>query len=213
MRIKTLSLLLLLFSVSIKIIPQNIVVDKIEPPNWWTGMKWNKIQLMIYGANLKNISAQFNSDNISIEKVTLSENTDYAFIDIEIGEELLPGSYQLTLSNNNSEIQVNYEIKSRDNSIGIHQGFNQTDVVYLIVPDRFVNGDLNNDQIKGFNDKFDPADPIARHGGDIAGMISKLYYLKEVITVTVQLISIILTHDLGRMIYTKNMLKRLINAA
>ena len=179
MRIKTLSLLLLLFSVSIKIIPQNIVVDKIEPPNWWTGMKWNKIQLMIYGTNLKNISARFNSDNISIEKVILPENTDYAFIDIVISEELLPGSYQLILSHINSERQINYEIKPRENSIGNHRGFNQTDVIYLIVPDRFVNGDLTNDKVEGYNDKFDPDYPIARHGGDISGMISKLDYLNE----------------------------------
>lgn len=179
MRIKTLSLLLLLFFVSIKIIPQNIVVDKIDPPNWWTGMKWNKVQLMVYGTNLKNISAQFNSDNILIEKITSPENTDYAFIDIAINEELLPGRYQLTLSNIISETQINYEIKPRDNSIGIHQGFNQSDVVYLIVPDRFVNGDLSNDKVEGFNDKFDPSNPLARHGGDIAGMISKLDYLNE----------------------------------
>lgn len=179
MRIKFFPIIVLFVFLSIKIIPQNIVVDKIEPPNWWTGMKWNKVQLMIYGANLKNISAQFNSDNISIEKVTQIENTDYAFIDIVISEELLPGSYQLTLSNINSEKQINYEIKPRENSIGNHRGFNQTDVIYLIVPDRFVNGDLTNDKVEGYNDKFDPDDPIARHGGDISGMISKLDYLNE----------------------------------
>jgi len=179
MRIKTLSLLFLFFLVSIKIFSQNIVVDKIEPPNWWAGMKWNKVQLMIYGTNLKNISARFNSDNILIEKVTVSENADYAFIDIAISEGLLPGSYQLSLNNTNSEFQINYQIKPRDNSNQIHQGFTQTDVVYLIVPDRFVNGDLNNDKVEGFNDKFDPSDPIARHGGDIAGMMSKLDYLSE----------------------------------
>lgn len=179
MRIKILSLLLLLFSISINVLPQNIAVDKIEPPNWWTGMKWNKVQLMIYGTNLKNISARFNSNNILVEKITLPENSNYAFIDIVISDELLPGSYQLFLNNTISEIQINYEIKARDNSSQIHQGFNQADVVYLIVPDRFVNGDLTNDKVEGYNDNFDPEDPIARHGGDIAGMISKLDYLKE----------------------------------
>ena len=68
MRIKTLSLLLLLFSVSIKILPQNIVVDKIEPTNWWTGMKWNKIQLMIYDKNKKKISDRLMCDKIKKKK-------------------------------------------------------------------------------------------------------------------------------------------------
>lgn len=179
MRIKTLSLLLVLFFISSKTIAQNIEVDKIEPPNWWEGMKWNKVQLMIYGKNLNNFSASFNSDKIKIEKVYSLNNTSYAFIDVIIDGGLKPSTYKLTLKNSVSEVQINYDIKSRSNSNEVHQGFNKTDVVYLIVPDRFVNGDLTNDQIEGYNDKFDPADPIARHGGDIAGMISKLDYLNE----------------------------------
>lgn len=185
MRIKTLALLLLLFFIQSKILPQNIQVDKIEPPNWWTGMKWDKVQLMIYGKNLNKISASFNSDKIQIENIYTLNNTSYAFIDIIINDEIKPNTYILTLKNSNSEIKINYEIKARNSSSEIHQGFNKTDVVYLIVPDRFVNGDLTNDQVEGYTDKFDSSDPIARHGGDIAGMISKLDYLKELGITTV----------------------------
>lgn len=167
------------------ILAQDISINKIEPPNWWEGMKLNTIQLMVYGKNLKNIKATFNSDNIKVKDIHEVLNTDYLFIDADISPKCAPGEYILTLSTINSKCEYKYQIRKRENSAKIHQGFSNEDVVYLIMPDRFANGDISNDTVKGYNDAVDferswnNNKSIGRHGGDIQGIIDHLDYLKE----------------------------------
>lgn len=157
---------------------QNTKVDKIEPPNWWTGMKWNKVQLMIYGENLNGIKASFNDQKIKVNKVHKIDNSRYAFIDITIPSNLKPGTYQLILSNEKEKIQFEFPILQREKGIG-HGRFTNEDVLYLIMPDRFVNGDISNDSVAGYYDSMQNIPNQWRFGGDIQGIISKLDYLKE----------------------------------
>jgi len=158
------------------LIAQDIAIYKIEPPNWWEGMKHNKIQIMVYGSELNN--AEVKSENLTITKVEHVINKNYLFVDIDLNE-TNAGIYEITFSNGKSETKIDFPIYERDESSKIHQGFNQEDVIYLIMPDRFANVDQANDSVKGYVDSFQNDFSQARHGGDIAGVISKLDYIKN----------------------------------
>ena len=140
-------------------------------------MKLNHIQLMIYGENLNNITANFNDDRIKVTEVHKIENPNYAFVDIEIPDDFTPGDYKLILQRNASKVECNYSILARENNG--HGGFNPSDVIYLIMPDRFANGDTSNDVIAGYGNDFNRSNGNARHGGDIQGIIDHLDYIKN----------------------------------
>ncbi|MDR3626699.1 MAG: alpha-amylase family glycosyl hydrolase [Ignavibacteriaceae bacterium] len=154
-------------------------ITKVEPPNWWAGMKLNKIQLMVYGKDLDNAKAFFNDNQVKVLAVHNAESLSYLFVDIEIPSDIKPGSYKLTLKKNGIEKVVNFPILARQNDAGKYQGFNNEDVLYLIMPDRFADGDASNNVVKGMPDECDVQNPIARHGGDIQGIIDHLDYLKN----------------------------------
>ena len=170
---------ILIFSFSSILFSQAPIINKIEPPNWWSGMKHNKIQLMIYGENLSGIKAEFESEKLKVGKVYQVENSTYAFIDVEISENAEPGDYELILSNTKGETKVEYKLCERNKSVNIHQGFSNEDVIYLLMPDRFSNGDVSNDSIGGYYDSMQYVKNQNRFGGDIQGIINKLDYLKE----------------------------------
>ncbi|MEW6654469.1 MAG: alpha-amylase family glycosyl hydrolase [Bacteroidota bacterium] len=157
---------------------QNLSIQKIEPPNWWAGMKLNKIQLMVYGSSLNNISAAFSEEKIKVDKIHKIENPSYAFIDITIPNELPAGNYTLTIKKGNEKVDYNFPIYKREKEKR-HQGFSQSDVIYLLMPDRFANGDPSNDKVDGYLDRMDTIKFQGRAGGDLQGIINKLDYIKE----------------------------------
>ncbi|MEW6195709.1 MAG: alpha-amylase family glycosyl hydrolase [Bacteroidota bacterium] len=169
---------LLFFTAANFLFSQNLRIDKVEPPNWWTGMKWNKVQLMIYGENLKNIKAAFNDKRIKVNKIHNIENPSYTFIDITIPSNLPPKNYTLTITNKNDKKEISFPVLERSKGEN-HRGFTNEDVIYLIMPDRFVNGDVSNDSVTGYYDSMQRIPNQWRFGGDIQGIINKLDYLKE----------------------------------
>ncbi len=186
MIIKKTILILILFVSSL--ISQNLRVDKIEPPNWWEGMKHNKIQLMVYGEGLDELNIK--SEKLKITKIHKIESSNYLFIDVDLSE-VKAGDYEIKFSNGSSNTSINFPIYERELSPNIHQGFNNEDVIYLIMPDRFANGDESNDFVDGYVDTFQNQYAQARHGGDIAGVTSKLDYLKDLGISTIWLTPII----------------------
>ncbi len=169
-------LLVFLFN---SLLSQSLRIDKVEPPNWWAGMKSNRIQLMVYGAGLSDFKAQFETNNLKIEKVHQIENNSYSFIDVLIPADIKPGTYKLKIYNNELETSIDFPVLGRQQSKNVHQGFNSSDIIYLITPDRFVNGDPGNDLVAGMRDSYRSDDILGRHGGDIKGIIGKLDYLSE----------------------------------
>src|SRR4030042_2488224 len=141
-RIRILSAFILLTNV---IYSQKISVEKIEPLNWWTGMKWHNLQLMIYGNNLSDAEVSIDNPAIKITKVHHIENRNYLFVDIEIPESIEADTYQLLLTNGIDKVEYDFPIYERVSYTGKYQGFDASDVIYLITPDRFVNGDTSND--------------------------------------------------------------------
>jgi neopullulanase len=169
----------LLFISSLNIFSQNIQVNKIEPANWWTGMKLNKIQLMVYGKNLSDYKAYFNTKFISVDSVHTIKNTDYSFIDITISKNAKEGNYKLTFKQNKNSAEVNFPLFKKNKGAKIHQGFNRDDVIYLIVPDRFSDGDSTNNEVNGMVNEYHPKDHLGRHGGDLQGIINHLNYFVD----------------------------------
>ena len=158
---------------------QNIKIDKVEPPNWWIGMKKNKIQLMIYGKNLSGYKASINTKNIQVDSTYFLENTNYSFIDITVLSSAKPGNYNLSLLKGNEKAHINFPLYTHEKRKFQYQGFNCEDIIYLLMPDRFADGDTSNDVIPGMINDYRPDDPIGRHGGDLEGITKHLDYLKD----------------------------------
>jgi glycosidase len=172
-------LLLFFLILTVNYFCQTLKIDKVEPPNWWTGMKKNKIQLMIYGKNLSDYKASFNTKSIYIDSTYFLENKNYSFIDITVLSDAKPGKYILTLAEGNKKTQVVFPLYGREKKDSRYQGFNCEDVIYLLMPDRFADGDPKNNVAEGMINDFKPEDPIGRHGGDLDGIINHLDYLND----------------------------------
>ncbi len=177
-----LSLLFLLIFITLfsqTIFSQSLQIYKVEPPNWWTGMKWNTVQLMLYGEDLQGITAEFEEKDIRIKAIHTLPNPSYAFIDIHIPDDLAPGNYALNIQKGNQLSTVDFPILQRNSSPPNHQGFDENDVIYLLTPDRFANGKPGNDRFENGLDDFDRSKAGMRHGGDLQGVIQHLPYLKD----------------------------------
>ncbi|MEL7500478.1 MAG: alpha-amylase family glycosyl hydrolase [Planctomycetota bacterium] len=154
-------------------------INKVEPPNWWIGMKWNQIELMVYGAEFEGSEFSFDDPSLKISKQSTSPNGRYAFLNVTIPDDLPSGTYPLRAKKNDQSKVIDFAIQTRQTANHRHQGFSPKDVIYLITPDRFANGDQNNDRVSGIRDEFDPQRDSARHGGDLQGIIDHLDYLVE----------------------------------
>lgn len=168
------SLLACVFSICIQ---WSIAQINVYPSHWWTGMKHSSIQLMIHSNENLSPRLTAKSSSISIKKIFQPENKHYLFVDIEILSSAKPGIYPLIFSDGRT---LQYKLKPRVKDVSMHQGVRSEDLIYLIMPDRFVNGDPTNDAFKDLRDTLsDRKNPFARHGGDLAGVASKLDYLKD----------------------------------
>ena len=132
---------------------------------------------MIYGQDLTDVSVSFQTDKLSAHVV--NTNSSYAFVEVEISPGLSAGNYPLDIIASGQSVTVDYPILEREVGERRHQGFGVEDVVYLITPDRFANGDSSNDRVEGVMDDFDRLDPSKRQGGDLRGVIDHLPYLQD----------------------------------
>ena len=152
-------------------------VEKIEPPFWWSGMEHNKVQLLCYGKDI----AQFEvvAKGITISEVKKTDNPNYLFVTIDT-ENIAPGKYDLYFKKNGRvQHTYNYEIKQRRSNSAARKGFDASDAIYLIMPDRFANGDPTNDSTPDTAEKVNRQNPGGRHGGDIQGVIDHLDYIRD----------------------------------
>ncbi|SDS21683.1 glycoside hydrolase family 13 protein [Christiangramia echinicola] len=156
-------------------------IDRVEPPNWWVGFEESNLQLLVYGENIGKATPVINYDGVTIEKVNQAKSPNYLFIDLNISENTEPGTFDLILEMPDGKKETyDYELKQRTRPAEDYIGFNNTDAVYLITPDRFANGDESNDIDESLNEKtIDREDDYARHGGDIRGIIDHLDYIDE----------------------------------
>lgn len=170
------SIVILLTCLSL-IMPVFGQVQKVEPPFWWEGMKDSSMMLTLYGTDLA--AYEVSSEGLYISEVVRLESTNYLFVYLDLSN-TQAGHYQLTLSHKTKPtIKVPYEIQTRTEGSDLRKGYDSSDFIYLIMPDRFANGDPSNDAHPELADKPNRKDPWARHGGDLQGIIDHLDYLED----------------------------------
>ncbi len=170
--------LLFLCLISVNLFAQKL--ERIEPMFWFTGMKQTKLQLLVHGDQIALTSVRLSYPGVTLVKVNKVDNENYLFLDLEISATAKPGKFPINFSQNGKKLTYNYELRKRDKSPIRHQGVTNKDFIYLIMPDRFANGDVRNDVIEGMQETALNRDSMYyRHGGDIQGIINRLDYLKE----------------------------------
>jgi glycosidase len=166
-----------------------IAQTNIYPTHWWAGMKDPSLQLMVHKNDIGNAILKLNSyAGVTMVKTYVPENKNYVFIDLKITSAAKPGKLIFSLQQGKKTETLSYELKKRDPSNGVARvkGVTSSDLVYLIMPDRFSNGDPLNDVVKTTLDNLsDRKNPFARHGGDLKGVENNLDYLKDLGVTTV----------------------------
>lgn len=152
---------------------------RIDPPNWWVGMKNPAVQLMLHGENIGLAKASIQATGVVLERSITVENPNYLFLDLTISKNCAPGIINIQLQQGKNTKVVSYELKERKER-SMAYGLDGNDFIYLIMPDRFANGDTKNDIVEGTREqKLDRSGLNTRHGGDLSGVISQLDYLND----------------------------------
>jgi glycosidase len=156
-------------------------IARIDPPDWWTDMKDNKLQLCVYGKNMAQYNVTTTYPGFHITKVNKVENPNYLFVDVVLDAVLIkPGKVNLIFTNGSHTYTHLYQMRDKDRSPGRIQGYDSRDLVYLIMPDRFANGTRANDRMATMKDQSLNRDSMFyRHGGDLKGVMEHLGYIKD----------------------------------
>ncbi len=152
-------------------------IEKIEPPFWWNGMHLPQLEILCYGKNISKYNVSI--DNVEILAIKKTENPNYIFITIDTQKEI---SEKISIDfkyKNKIVFSQPYEFKKRKTNSSKRKGFDSSDVMYLIMPDRFANGNAKNDSHPDTKEKSNRTKPGGRHGGDIEGIIKNLDYLSD----------------------------------
>lgn len=153
-------------------------VNKVEPPFWWAGMHNPELQIMFYGKDIAKYQPSV-SDNVVIKNVVKTENPNYVFVTIDT-KNISASDFTFSFKDKNkTAFTQKYSLKKRKENSAQRESFDSSDMMYLIMPDRFANGNTANDSSKDLKEKADRNIPDARHGGDIEGIIKNLDYLQE----------------------------------
>jgi len=153
------------------------VIEKVEPPNWWANHSINPVRVLIRGQHLTG--ARLECPRLTCGRVRVNAAGTYAFVDVTIAARTAPGSYPLRLRTAEGEASAPFAITAALPTLGRFQGFSADDVLYLLMPDRFANGDTTNDRPSKSPDILDRSKGRYYHGGDLAGVREKLPYLKS----------------------------------
>lgn len=168
-------LLLLSLYISTTLIAQ---IQKVEPAFWWKGMKNPELQIMVYGKDISKYAVEL-SDQIPVKDLTKTENPNYVFVTVNTNE-INNSLFNINFKENNKTVySYKYELKSRKPNSANRPSYSSKDVMYLIMPDRFANGNPSNDSQKNLTDKANRNEPSGRHGGDLRGIINNLDYLQN----------------------------------
>jgi len=155
-------------------------ISRIEPQNWWVGMKWNSVTLLVYGTNIGDLQTEIKYKGVSIEKTERVENKNYLFITLNISPEAKAGKLKIDFKQGNKiKISKDFSLLQREEGSATRESFSSKDAMYLIMSDRFSNGNPANDNVTGMKEKANRAFEGGRHGGDIKGIINHLDYIKS----------------------------------
>ena len=151
----------------------------IEPPFWWTGMNNPQVQIMVHGNDIRDAVPSTDYAGVAIDSVVRLDSKNYQIIYLNVSPQAQPGTINFTFQNGKKKTKAAFELKQRD---GVQPNtFTSEDVLYLIMPDRFADGDTENNTLKDMNFpvEVDRNDPNARHGGDLKGIEKNLDYIES----------------------------------
>ena len=155
-------------------------IDKIEPSFWYVGMKNPELQLMVYGKNISSCDVSVNYPGVNLSSIVKLESPNYLLVYLTLDKDVKAGNIELTFTQGNKKEIKYYELKTRAKKGAERIGFDSSDVLYMLMPDRFANGNAVNDNDKALSPSTaDRKDPNARHGGDLAGIEKHLDYFNE----------------------------------
>lgn len=139
-----------------------------------------KLQVMLHGESIGGLTPDLTYEGVSIDEVKTLENGNYLVLNLTIGSDTPPGTFEIRLKDGKkTKVKFDYELKERTSDSNRNLGFDASDVIYLLMPDRFANGNPDNDEVKGMLEGVDRNNPDARHGGDIKGVSDHLDYIRE----------------------------------
>ena len=187
--VKRFVLLLVLVAGSVNTFAKIADLERVEPAFWWVGMKNPHLQLIVHGDNIAQRSVHFNYTGVRLSATHKVENPNYLFLDIDIATSSKPGKFTIYFSvKNMADLSYEYELKVRNTSPDRNMGVTNKDLIYLIMPDRFSNGDAMNDVVPGMKERTMRRDSMySRHGGDIKGIMNHLDYIKDLGVTTIWL--------------------------
>jgi glycosidase len=169
--------------------PETVTLDKVEPMFWWAGMKHPHLQVLVYGKGIGNTKVSMSEyEGVKLGSVEQVENPNYLFINLYLSPTVKAGKFDFKFTDITTQkaLTYSYELKERTYSANEKQGLSPKDVMYLIMPDRFANGDYANDEL-GMKEKIDRTFQGGKHGGDFKGILDHLDYIKDLGVTTVWL--------------------------
>lgn len=168
-------------SVSIEPIVEANEIQKIEPPHWWTGFKNQKFQLLVMHPDIGSSTPEISYSRVNLIKFHKADSPNYLFLDLEISKGVKVGKFNIVFKlEDDSELVQTYELKERQKSAEAYVGFDSSDAIFLITPDRFANANPKNDEVEGLLQQgIDRKDGYARHGGDLQGITEHLDYIDD----------------------------------
>jgi len=169
---------LLVFSIAVNARADNYTINQVEPLNWWVGMQHPQLQLMVHGDNISALVPEINYHGITLVNTVRTDNKNYLFINLAIGAETKAGRFAIAFKSAGKVVAtINYRLEERLKDSSARKGFDSSDAIYLIMPDRFANGATENDSRSDQLEKVNRAASGGRHGGDIKGMQDHLDYI------------------------------------
>lgn len=179
---KFVSVVLLTFFLFVQVCLAQSSID-VYPVNWFTGMKNKNLQLMVHSTNIaSNAVVSISYPGVDLVRANKVENPNYLFLDLKVYASAKPGTVKIKIRQGADEHVINYELRERRKGNGTEfaQGVTSSDLIYLLMPDRFSNGDTSNDKIAGLRDESSNRDSLfLYHGGDLQGVINHLDYLNN----------------------------------
>lgn len=154
-------------------------IKRVEPPFWWQGFVHKELQLLVQGDGIAAFEPSISAEGLTVSRVERGDSPNYLFIYIEIGASAAIGEFDIIFSLDGTTLTQPYTLRAKNTDHKHVDGFSNDDVIYLITPDRFANGDTGNDTVDGYGDLPDRRAPYGRHGGDIRGIRNHLDYIAD----------------------------------
>ncbi|TFW20878.1 alpha-amlyase [Massilia arenosa] len=154
-------------------------IRHVEPLNWWVGMKRTELQIMVHGENISELQPSVAYPGVQMTGVERTDNPNFVFVNLKIGKAAQPGELKLQFKRGSTVVtSYPYRLEARRPHSSERRGFDSSDAIYLIVPDRFSNANPANDTA-GMREAAERSNPVRRHGGDLAGMQAQLDYVRS----------------------------------